>query len=69
MRTPQQTLRPVAPRKEVYVRYQTWVRDSGLKPMSRPNFNRRLLDKGVGTVKRDGYEHWTGFSLKEEELA
>jgi len=57
------------PRKDAYVRYQTWVRDSGLKPMSRPNFNRRLLDKGVGTVKRDGYEHWVGFALKEEELA
>lgn len=56
-------------RKELYARYVSWVHDSGLRPFARPNFNRKLIDKGINSVKIHGFEHWVGFSLKEEVLS
>lgn len=58
-----------ADRKETYTRYRVWVHDSGMAPLSRPNFNRKLIDKGFRSVKSSGFEHWVGFSLKEEVLS
>jgi len=56
-------------RRDAYARYQVWARECGLHQMSRPVFNKRLLGMRIRNVKRDGYDYWAGFSLKEEELA
>jgi putative DNA primase/helicase len=53
-------------RKEAYIRYCSWIRDSGMKPLSRPNFNRKMMDKGYKSTKVSGFEHWEGFTLIED---
>jgi hypothetical protein len=37
-----------------------------MKPLSRPNFNRKMMDKGYKSTKVSGFEHWEGFTLIED---
>jgi putative DNA primase/helicase len=49
-------------KKSLYQIYFCWTRDSGVKPLSKRNFNQTVEGMSVQETARDGYPGWSGLA-------
>lgn len=50
--------------RDLYVRWQTWCEDNGIKRASKRSFTERLTERGFGVSKSGSKRYYTGLKLK-----